>query len=244
VNDGKSDDSDEDSDYQPSQHDDDDDESSDDESSDDENDEYQDQTNMESTGVEFEVENIDETTKIPGVDEVDETAEIPGVDEADETDEIPGVINLFTRTQMPMREHIRINLRRQARQSYKFNRMGKRVTLGDSNLLLNVKTTTKLHRIAGVAVPLQLHGHRFKHFMFHQIGAEEPDEPQHFTFHQMGVEECTGMMMLKFDEDNNLHDTEIDDFEIAYVFLTEQMNWKKGLKLFKEKGEDALTKEL
>ena len=27
-------------------------------------------------------------------------------------------------------------------------------------------------------------------------------------------------------------------------FLTEQMNWRKGLKLFKEKGETAVTKEL
>ena len=269
VNDGKSDDSDEDSDYQPSQHDadSDDDESSDDESSDDENDEDQDQNNIESTGVEFEVENTDETTEIPGVDEVDETAEIPGVDEADETAEIPGVDqplqedpngvdqplqedpNVHERTYQPPTdrhgsEGIRMNLRRQARQSYKFDRMGNRATLGDSNLLLNVKTTTILPRIAGVAAPLQSHDHRFKHFMFHQNGAEEPDEPQHFMFHQMGVEECTGMMMLQFDEDNNLHETKIDDFEIEYVFLTEQMNWKKGLKLFKEKGEDAITKEL
>ena len=29
-----------------------------------------------------------------------------------------------------------------------------------------------------------------------------------------------------------------------YLFLTEQMNWIKGLKLFKEKGETDVTKEL
>jgi hypothetical protein len=57
--------------------------------------------------------------------------------------------------------------------------------------------------------------------MFHQMGKEEPDEFQHFMFHQMEMEECTGMMMLQFDKEENLHKTEIDDFEIEYVLLTE-----------------------
>ena len=205
------------------------------------------------------MENTDETTEIPGADEVNETAEIPGVDEADKTTEVPGVDQPLRNNstdiagvveedpndherayQPPTDRHesdeIRMNLCRQARQSYKFDKMGNRVTLGDSNLLLNVKTTTKLPRIAGVAAPLQSHGHRFKHFMFHQIGAEESNEPQHFMFHQMGVKECTGLMMLQFDEDNNLCETEVDDFEIKYAFLTEQMNWKKRAKTVQRKG--------
>lgn len=30
----------------------------------------------------------------------------------------------------------------------------------------------------------------------------------------------------------------------GYLFLTEQMNWKKGLKIFAEKGKGAIEKEL
>jgi len=37
--------------------------------------------------------------------------------------------------------------------------------------------------------------------------------------------------MLTIEEEQ-----EIDKYEAEYIFLTEQMNWKKGLETFKERG--------
>ena len=52
------------------------------------------------------------------------------------------------------------------------------------------------------------------------------------------------MMMLHFDDDGDIEEIAMDELDIEWTFLTEQMNWKKGLKLFKEKGEEAISKEL
>ena len=58
------------------------------------------------------------------------------------------------------------------------------------------------------------------------------------------MEECAGMVMLQFDDYDNLEEFELTNYDIEYIFLTEQMNWKKGLKMFQEKGEEAITSEL
>ena len=50
--------------------------------------------------------------------------------------------------------------------------------------------------------------------------------------------------MLLFNEENEMVETLGDADDEEYIFLTEQMNWKQGLKLFAEKGEDAISKEL
>ena len=187
--------------------------------------------------------------EIPGVDETTGVDETPEMNETAGVDETTGVGNDTADRrsyQAPTDRHgsegIKMNLRSQARQSYRYDRMGNKVVLGDSHLVLNVKTTSTLPRIAGVASPRQ--HHEYKHFMFYQMGMEDPSEPHHFMFHQMGIEKCMGMMMLQYNKENNLCETEINEFQIEYVFLTEQMNWKKGLKLFKEKDEDAITTEL
>ena len=52
------------------------------------------------------------------------------------------------------------------------------------------------------------------------------------------------MLFLHINDKNDIEEDLIDEYEAEYIFLTEQMNWKKGLKLFKEKGETAVTKEL
>ena len=46
-----------------------------------------------------------------------------------------------------------------------------------------------------------------------------------FMFHQLGMEECAGMVMLHFDENDNLEEFKLTDYDIEYIFLTEQMNW-------------------
>jgi hypothetical protein len=208
VDGGESDD-DEDSDYVPG-------DASDDgggESDDDDDDDRQD--DRDGTAA---FEN-DDTVQIAGVDD-DESTVNDAIEAEDDTN------NERERSYQPAGTDTSMNLRRQARKSYKYDRMGNQVTLGDSNLLINVKTTSSLPKIAGVAMAKREH----KHFLFHQMGVE--------------VEECTGMMLLQYDKDHNLLETEIDEYDIEYIFLTEQMNWKKGLKLFKEKGEDAISSEL
>ena len=51
--------------------------------------------------------------------------------------------------------------------------------------------------------------------------------------------------MINKNEAEHVFLTEqIEQCKAEYVFLTEQMNWKKGLRMFNEKGEVAITKEL
>ena len=52
------------------------------------------------------------------------------------------------------------------------------------------------------------------------------------------------MIFLHINDKNDIEEDLIDEYEAEYIFLKEQMNWRKGLKLFKEKGETAVTKEL
>ena len=52
------------------------------------------------------------------------------------------------------------------------------------------------------------------------------------------------MILLHINDKNDIEEDLIDEYEAEYIFLEEQMNWQKGLKLFKEKGETAVTKEL
>ena len=52
------------------------------------------------------------------------------------------------------------------------------------------------------------------------------------------------MIFLHINDKNDIKEDLIDEYEAEYIFLTEQMNWLKGLKLFKEKGETSVTKEL
>ena len=64
----------------------------------------------------------------------------------------------------------------------------------------------------------------------------------YWHLHNIGRDE--EYTMLLFDEDNEMVETLGDANDEEYIFLTEQMNWKQGLKLFAEKGEDAISKEL
>ena len=51
--------------------------------------------------------------------------------------------------------------------------------------------------------------------------------------------------VIKKSEAEHVFLTEqIDQCKAEYTFLTEQMNWKKGLRMFHEKGEVAITKEV
>ena len=56
------------------------------------------------------------------------------------------------------------------------------------------------------------------------------------------------VMMLNIDvhasDEEFITEISLDDDDIEWIFLTEQMNWKQGLRRFKDKGEDAITKEL
>ena len=52
------------------------------------------------------------------------------------------------------------------------------------------------------------------------------------------------MIFLRINDKNDIEEDLIDEYEAEYIFLTEQMNWRKELTLFKEKGETAVTKEL
>ena len=52
------------------------------------------------------------------------------------------------------------------------------------------------------------------------------------------------MIFLHIKDKNDIEEDLIDEYEAEYIFLTEQMNWRKGLKLFKEKGDTAFTKDL
>ena len=52
------------------------------------------------------------------------------------------------------------------------------------------------------------------------------------------------MIFLHLNDKNDIEEDLIDEYEAEYIFLKEQMNWKKGLKIFKEKGETAVTNEL
>ena len=52
-------------------------------------------------------------------------------------------------------------------------------------------------------------------------------------------------VMLMLDEKTcDVIETDVNKIDDEYLFLTEQMNWKQGLKLFHEKGEDAISQEL
>ena len=52
------------------------------------------------------------------------------------------------------------------------------------------------------------------------------------------------MIFLHINDKNDIEEDLIDEYEAEYIFLTEHMNWRKGLKLFKEKVDTAVTKEL
>ena len=52
------------------------------------------------------------------------------------------------------------------------------------------------------------------------------------------------MIFLHINDKTDIEEDLIDEYEAEYIFLTEQMNWRKGLKLFKEKGATVVTKEL
>ena len=52
------------------------------------------------------------------------------------------------------------------------------------------------------------------------------------------------MIFIHINDKNDIEEDIFDEYEAEYIFLTEQMNWRKGLKLFKEKGQTSVTKEL
>ena len=52
------------------------------------------------------------------------------------------------------------------------------------------------------------------------------------------------IIFLRINDKNDIEEDLIDEYEAEYIFLKEHMNWRKGIKLFKEKGETAVTKEL
>ena len=41
------------------------------------------------------------------------------------------------------------------------------------------------------------------------------------------------MLFLHINDKNDIEEDLIDEYEAEYIFLTEQINWRKGLKLFK-----------
>ena len=61
---------------------------------------------------------------------------------------------------------------------------------------------------------------------------------------QIPMNDKEEMIFLHIKDKNDIEEDLIDEYEAEYIFLTEHMNWRKGLKLFKEKCETAVTKEL
>ena len=52
------------------------------------------------------------------------------------------------------------------------------------------------------------------------------------------------MIFLHINNKNEIEEYLIDEYEAEFIFLTEQMNWRKEIKLFKENVETAVIKEL
>ena len=52
---------------------------------------------------------------------------------------------------------------------------------------------------------------------------------------EIPINEEEEMIFLHINDKNDIEEDLIDEYEAEYIFLTEQMNWRKGLKLFKEK---------
>jgi hypothetical protein len=167
-------------------------------------------------GVDNETTGVDDEPETPGVD-----SEIAGVDVEPDEDKIAGVEDKNTRHNPRRAEVDESNIVEGRRRSQNNTRINNGdYILHTQGMTMKISPKHKLPKIVT--------RHRGEGFMFHQLG----------------VEECAGMVMLHFDENDNLEEFELNDYDIEYIFLTEQMNWKKGLKMFQEKGEEAITSEL
>ena len=60
-------------------------------------------------------------------------------------------------------------------------------------------------------------------------------------FHQLGMEECAGMVMLHFDDNDNLEEFKLTDYDIEYI--TSELKQIHDIEGFQPKHWDELTKE-